>query len=236
MCIRDRLAATIRRLGDEKESGARELQAKREAIAGEKENCRLLQEKMEQFEADFSAGDVERQQQRLCLLYTSYPHLPEGRLTRLRANLVCEATLAGLAETCELGSYLRLGKGEAAGGGAGRPSLLANALEALFGALFLDLGLEKSSAYIIGLYRPALEHLDGGFLHRDYKTLLQEFIQARDGITPEYRIVRESGPDHDKVFEAEVLIGEYGGAGSGSGRSKKEAEQAAAKKAWLRLS
>ena len=168
-------------------------------------------------------------------LYSLYPHLPEGRLTRLRANLVCEATLAGLAETCELGSYLRLGKGEAAGGGAGRPSLLANALEALFGALFLDLGLEKSSAYIIGLYRPALEHLDGGLLHRDYKTLLQEFIQARDGITPEYRIVRESGPDHDKVFEAEVLIGERGGFGCGSGRSKKEAEQAAAKKAWLKL-
>ncbi len=166
-------------------------------------------------------------------LYFLYPHLPEGRLTRLRADLVCEATLAGLAETCELGSYLRLGKGEAAGGGAGRPSLLSDALEALFGALFLDLGLEKSSLYIIQLYHPALEHLDGGFLHRDYKTLLQEFIQARDGITPEYRIIRESGPDHDKIFEAEVLLGGRSAAGCGSGRSKKEAEQAAAKKAWL---
>jgi ribonuclease-3 len=168
-------------------------------------------------------------------LYFLYPHLPEGKLTRLRADLVCEATLAGLAEMLELGSYLRLGKGEAAGGGAGRPSLLANAVEALFGALFLDLGLEKCILHIIRLYRPALENLAGGLLHRDYKTLLQEFIQARDGVTPEYRIVRESGPDHDKVFEAEVLIGGRGGAGRGCGRSKKEAEQAAAKEAWLGL-
>ena len=168
-------------------------------------------------------------------LYFLYPHLPEGKLTRLRADLVCEATLAGLAEMLELGSYLRLGKGEAAGGGAGRPSLLANAVEALFGALFLDLGLEKCILHIIRLYRPALENLAGGLLHRDYKTLLQEFIQARDGVTPEYRIVRESGPDHDKIFEAEVLIGGRGGAGRGCGRSKKEAEQAAAKEAWLGL-
>lgn len=168
-------------------------------------------------------------------LYFLYPHLPEGKLTRLRADLVCEATLAGLAEMLELGSYLRLGKGEAAGGGAGRPSLLADAVEALFGALFLDLGLEKCSLHIIRLYRPALENLAGGLLHRDYKTLLQEFIQARDGVTPEYRIVRESGPDHDKIFEAEVLIGGRGGAGRGCGRSKKEAEQAAAKEAWLGL-
>ena len=104
-------------------------------------------------------------------LYFLYPHLPEGKLTRLRADLVCEATLAGLAEMLELGSYLRLGKGEAAGGGAGRPSLLADAVEALFGALFLDLGLEKCILHIIRLYRPALENLAGGLLHRDYKTL-----------------------------------------------------------------
>lgn len=168
-------------------------------------------------------------------LYFLYPHLPEGKLTRLRADLVCEATLAGLAEMLGLGPYLRLGKGEAAGGGAARPSLLADALEALFGALFLDLGLEKCSRYIIRLYHPALENLSGGFLYRDYKTLLQELLQARDGVTPEYRIVRESGPDHDKMFEAEVIISGRGGAGRGRGRSKKEAEQAAAKEAWLEL-
>ncbi|HOA35699.1 MAG TPA: ribonuclease III [Bacillota bacterium] len=168
-------------------------------------------------------------------LYFLYPHLPEGKLTRLRAQLVCEATLADLAEKLGLGSYLRLGKGEAAGGGAGRPSLLSDALEALFGALFIDRGLEKCRLYIIRLYRPALDKLAVGVLSRDYKTLLQELIQARDGVTPEYRIVRESGPDHDKVFEAEVLVGGRGGVGRGCGRSKKEAEQAAAKEAWLRL-
>ncbi len=169
-------------------------------------------------------------------LYFSYPHLPEGRLTRLRAQLVCEATLADLAERLQLGSYLRLGKGEAAGGGASRPSLLSDALEALFGALFIEHGLEKCRSFIIQLYRPALEKLAGGGLSRDYKSLLQELIQAREGITPEYRIVRESGPDHDKIFEAEVIIGGRGGVGRGCGRSKKEAEQAAAKEAWLKLS
>lgn len=168
-------------------------------------------------------------------LYFLYPHLPEGKLTRLRADLVCEATLAKLAGTLNLGSYLRLGKGEAAGGGASRPSLLADAVEALFGALFLDLGLEKCRRYILQLYRSALENLEEGYLRRDYKTLLQEFVQARDGVTPEYRIVRESGPDHEKLFEAEVLVNGRGSAGQGCGRSKKEAEQAAAKEAWLKL-
>lgn len=168
-------------------------------------------------------------------LYSLYPHLPEGKLTRLRADLVCEATLAGLAGALGLSPYLRLGKGEAAAGGAVRPSLLADAVEALFGALFLDQGLKKCSAHMLSLYCPVLEELAGGCLHRDYKSLLQEFIQARDGITPEYRIIRDSGPDHDKIFEAEVLFGSRVGAGRGGGRTKKEAEQAAAKAAWLSL-
>lgn len=167
-------------------------------------------------------------------LYFLYPRLPEGKLTRLRADLVCEATLAELAGELDLGLYLRLGKGEAAGGGASRPSLLADAVEALFGALFLDLGLEGCRRYILQLYRPALENLEEGDLRHDYKTLLQEFTQARDGITPEYSIVRERGPDHEKVFEAEVSFGGGRCAGRGSGGSKKEAEQAAAKEAWLK--
>lgn len=156
-------------------------------------------------------------------------------MTRLRADLVCEATLARLARTMGLGRYLRLGKGEAAGGGADRSSLLADAAEALMGALFLDQGLERCRRHILGLYRPVLESLGEGRLRRDYKTLLQESVQARQGVTPEYRIVRESGPDHEKEFVAEVLIGD-GSAGQGRGRNKKEAEQAAAKTAWLRLS
>ncbi|MGI6615997.1 MAG: ribonuclease III [Dethiobacteria bacterium] len=168
-------------------------------------------------------------------LYSFYPDLPEGKLTRLRADLVCEATLAGLALELELGPHLRLGKGEAAGGGASRPSLLADAVEALFGALFIDLGLEECRRHILKLYRPALKNLARGYLHRDYKTLLQEYVQARHGVTPQYCIVRESGPDHEKIFEAAVHVGERGSVGRGGGKSKKEAEQAAAKEAWFKL-
>lgn len=167
-------------------------------------------------------------------LYHHYPQLSEGKLTRLRADLVCETSLFQLASNIELGLYLRLGKGEEAGGGAGRPSLLADAVEALIGALFLDLGLEQCRFYVLDLYQPILQDLQEGVLRQDYKTLLQEFAQARYAITPEYRVIRESGPDHDKIFESAVILGSRI-AGRGEGRSKKEAEQAAAKEAWMRL-
>lgn len=167
-------------------------------------------------------------------LYHIYPHFPEGKLTKLRADLVCEASLAKLAYRLELGQYLRLGKGEAAGGGSSRPSLLADAVEALIGALFLDLGLERCRACVLDLFHPILQDLREGVLRRDYKTLLQEYTQARYAATPEYRIVNESGPDHDKTFEAQVLIG-ADPIGRGAGHSKKEAEQAAAREAWNTL-
>ncbi|NLY38954.1 MAG: ribonuclease III [Firmicutes bacterium] len=167
-------------------------------------------------------------------LYFTYSQLPEGKLTRLRAELVCEASLARLAYIIGLGRFLRLGKGEAAWGGSSRPSLLADALEALIGALYLDLGFEQCREYVLKLYRPVLQDLQQGVLQQDYKTILQELIQARYAVTPEYRIVLESGPDHDKTFEAVVLIKQKA-AGRGRGRSKKEAEQAAAKEAWNAL-
>ncbi len=169
-------------------------------------------------------------------LYHHYPQLPEGKLTRLRAGLVCEASLAQLAYTLELGRFLRLGKGETVGGGAGRPALLADTVEALIGALFLDLGLEPCRKYVLGLYQPVLVelHKGEGVLRQDYKTLLQEYAQARFTVTPEYRVVNEIGPDHSKIFESEVLLGAQP-VGRGEGRSKKEAEQAAAKEAWGKL-
>lgn len=167
-------------------------------------------------------------------LYDTYPYLPEGKLTRLRADLVCEASLAKLAYQLSLGEYLRLGKGETAAGGASRPSLLADSLEALFGALFLDLGLEEVSRCVMELYEPIFQQLQEGILRQDYKTLVQEFAQARFAVTPEYRIAGESGPDHDKIFEAEIILN-CCIVGCGEGRSKKEAEQAAARVAWLRL-
>lgn len=167
-------------------------------------------------------------------LYAAYPQLSEGKLTKLRADLVCEASLARLAFGLSLGEYLRLGKGEMVGGGSSRPSLLSDTVEALIGAIYLDLGLEECRKYVMELYQPVLKDLQEGVLSRDYKTLLQEFAQARFAQTPVYRITNESGPDHNKEFEAEVVLSE-GPIGSGRGRSKKEAEQAAAKEAWSKI-
>ncbi len=167
-------------------------------------------------------------------LYYTYPDTPEGKLTKLRADLVCEASLARLAFELNLGSHIRLGKGEMVGGGFPRPSLLADAVEALIGALYLEHGLEECRNYVIEIYQPVFHDLQEGVLCRDFKTLLQEFSQARFSVTPVYRIVAESGPDHDKEFEAEVLLAKKA-IGRGRGRSKKEAEQSSAKDAWSKL-
>ena len=163
--------------------------------------------------------------------FHAFPKLPEGRLTRFRAELVCEESLFKIAVSLNLGSYLRLGKGEKASGGRCRPSLLADAFEALLGAVYLDLGIEKARAVIKKIFSPLLEKLELGNLCTDFKTMLQEYTQARLTATPEYKIVSESGPDHNKLFVAQVLVnGDI--LGEGSGRSKKEAEQAAARFAY----
>ncbi len=167
-------------------------------------------------------------------LYYTYPDTPEGKLTKLRADLVCEASLARLAFELNLAKYIRLGKGEMAGGGFTRPSILADAVEALIGALYLDHGLEECRNYVLEIYQPVFHDLQEGVLCRDFKTLLQEFSQARFSVTPVYRITGESGPDHDKEFEAEVILAKRP-IGLGRGRSKKEAEQASAKDAWNKL-
>lgn len=167
-------------------------------------------------------------------LYDAYPNLSEGKLTKLRAELVCEASLARLAFELNIGQYLRLGKGEIMGGGNSRPSLLGDSVEALIGALYLDIGLEECRNHVLSMYKPILQELQEGVLRRDYKTLLQEFSQARFSVTPSYKIIDENGPDHNKEFLAEVvLISES--VGRGWGRSKKEAEQSAAKEAWSKL-
>ncbi len=167
-------------------------------------------------------------------LYNSYPGLLEGKLTKLRSDLVCETSLAAISGAIQLGGLLRLGRGELAAGGSRRPSLLADALEALIGAIYLDLGLESCRRHVLELYEPLLVDLQEGLLRKDYKTLVQELAQAQFGITPEYRIIRESGPDHDKIFQAEIVL-DVKTIGQGMGRSKKESEQAAAKEAWVKL-
>ncbi len=167
-------------------------------------------------------------------LYRSYPHFPEGKLTKLRSDLVCKDTLVQGAYGLNLGDYLRLGKGEAGGGGHSRPSLLADTVEALIGALYLDVGFDRCYLAVVELLRPILQALEEGVWRQDYKTLLQEYAQARYNVTPLYSMAGESGPDHEKMFHARVLLnGKV--LGRGSGRSKKEAQQEAAREAWNNL-
>ncbi|MDQ7793720.1 MAG: ribonuclease III [bacterium] len=159
-------------------------------------------------------------------LVRQYPGWSEGELTRIRAAVVCEPTLARRAAALGLGDCLRLGKGEASGGGRAKPSILAAAFEALVGAIYLEAGLERAAAFILKELRPEVDAAVRGDLPPDYKTLLQQAAQ-QEGHLLEYRLVGESGPDHQPLFTVTVMLGGLQ-TGEGSGRSKKEAEQAAA--------
>ena len=163
-------------------------------------------------------------------LYRKHPNLPEGDLTRIRAALVCEESLHEVAQSLELGSYLKLGRGEESGGGRQRPSILADATESVFAAVYLDGGVEEARSLI---HRVLLDKEREEVVEerrRDYKTALQELVQRQVGQELTYRMVGEQGPDHAKVFQAEVQLNGMP-VGDGFGRSKKEAEQAAAKAA-----
>lgn len=161
-------------------------------------------------------------------LYRSHPDLPEGELTRTRANLVCEDSLVEVAQALNLGEFLQLGKGEEANGGRTRPSIQADAVEAVLAAVYLDGGI-GSARKIIQKYILSKE-VSSIQSNRDYKTLLQELVQRESGQTLQYRLKGEEGPDHDKRFFVDVdLNGKT--VGTGNGHSKKEAEQAAAKAA-----
>lgn len=161
-------------------------------------------------------------------LYRNHPDLPEGELTRTRATLVCEDSLVEVAEALNLGQYLLLGKGEEAGGGRQRPSIRADAVEAVLAAVYLDGGI-GSARKIIQKYILSSEAA-GLAKPRDYKTALQELVQRESGQVLQYRLTGESGPDHDKRFFVEVTLN-GSSVGAGTGRSKKEAEQMAAKAA-----
>lgn len=166
-------------------------------------------------------------------LYKEYPSLPEGDLAKMRAALVNMTILADVARGIDLGESVRLGRGEAMTGGRTKPSILADTLEAVFGAVYLDRGIDAARRVILDLFLPRVRgQVEGGTV-QDYKTSLQELAAARLGSLPEYRIT-ESGPDHAKRFQATVVLaGET--YGSGEGRSKKEAEQAAAREAVTRI-
>lgn len=163
-------------------------------------------------------------------LYRDNPDRDEGELTKLRAAVVCEPSLARVARELELGFCLSMGRGEERSGGRDRPSILADAFEALLGAVYLDQGLECAGRLAVQCLKPVLEDVLEGRLERDYKTELQEMVQQRGGEQVQYVILKEEGPDHHKTFTAGVLYrGEV--AGRGAGRSKKDAEQQAAKSA-----
>lgn len=164
-------------------------------------------------------------------LFKTYASLPEGDLTRMRAALVCEQSLYEVACQLELGQYLRLGRGEETGGGRARQSILADAVEAIFAAVYLDGGMDAVRSLID---RALLAHAPTADDRRDYKTTLQEIVQRKSGQALTYHLIEETGPDHMKTFLFEVRISGVP-AGRGRGHSKKEAEQAAAKDALTQL-
>ena len=161
-------------------------------------------------------------------LYSNFPNRPEGELTRMRADMVCETSLAKAAETLGLGQHLLLGHGEMQGGGRTRASILADAMESVIAACYLDGGMIAAKALIEKLILPNVPKEQ---LHnRDYKTALQEKVQQKKNQVISYRLVSEEGPDHDKHFTVEVLLN-GAAVGTGTGSSKKRAEQAAAQNA-----
>ena len=161
-------------------------------------------------------------------LYRTFPDLPEGDLTRIRANLVCEGSLVLVAKEWDLGRYLKLGKGENACGGRSRPSILADAVEAVLAAVFLDGGLEHDRDIIQRFLLDRMEQVNRA--SRDHKTYLQELVQRKSGQVLSYELIGESGPDHNKAFQVEVCLNSNV-IGTGVGHSKKAAEQQAAKEA-----
>lgn len=165
-------------------------------------------------------------------LYRTFPDRPEGELTRMRADMVCETALAQIANGLELGKYLQLGKGEEQGGGRTRNSILADAVESVIAACYLDSGMDAAAAFV---KKFVLVNVPTKRMHNaDYKTALQELVQQKKNQVLSYRLAGESGPDHDKQFTVELTLNDTV-VGNGIGSSKKRAEQAAAHAALEKL-
>jgi ribonuclease-3 len=166
------------------------------------------------------------------LLYERFPRLPEGDLSRLRANLVNQDTLSRIAVSMELGAQLRLGEGELKSGGVRRPSILADALEAVVGAIFLDGGFDRAAEAIHTIYAPLLQELDPSALGKDPKTLLQEHLQGRRLPLPQYNVVSVRGEAHEQQFQVECVVPDLDIRSVGEGSSRRSAEQSAARRAY----
>lgn len=167
-------------------------------------------------------------------IYNNFKHLPEGGLSKMRAALVCERSLAMCAQKLSLGKYLLLSKGEDATGGRERPSILADVLEAVIAAIYLDGGIEQAQRFTLRVLKDSIEQIKAGKgVFKDYKTVLQEQVQQHDG-SVEYIHVKEEGPEHSKVFTVEIQS-DGRVLARASGRSKKDAEQNAAHKALKKI-
>ena len=162
-------------------------------------------------------------------IFKNYPKLSEGELTKLRASLVCEKSLCEFSKILEVGNFLKLSKGERHSSGNNRPSILADAFESIIAAIYLDGGFEEARKFILRFVEDQLKNPVGKSFE-DYKTVLQEIIQQNKEEILKYELIEESGPDHDKSFVSEVYLNSNV-IGRGVGRSKKEAEQQAAKEA-----
>jgi ribonuclease-3 len=165
-------------------------------------------------------------------LYSAFPQLAEGELSRLRSNLVREETLVILAQQLDLGNYLLLGEGERKSGGAQRPSILADAMEALIGAVFLDAGFAAAEKVVLGLFVPYLGQVDITTLGKDAKTLLQEYLQGRRLPLPVYALIGTQGEAHAQSFQVECRIPPLKIVTCGTGSSRRSAEQQAALTAY----
>ncbi|MRI58999.1 MAG: ribonuclease III [Epsilonproteobacteria bacterium] len=167
-------------------------------------------------------------------LYKKFPKANEGELSKLRASIVNEEGFAKLADRLDIGKYIFISQAEENNHGRTKPSLLSNAFEAVMGAIYLESGLEKVRQLALALLEEAYPKIDLGSLFKDYKTTLQELTQAKYGVTPTYKLLGSSGPDHKKEFEVAVMLHDKQIA-SAKGRSKKAAQQEAAKLALQRL-
>lgn len=161
-------------------------------------------------------------------LYDAFPNLPEGTLSRMRANLVKQDTLAEIAVRLKLGDYMLLGEGELKSGGFRRPSILADTLESIFGAVFLDAGFEAAQDVVLRLFEPIIAAIDPNASGKDAKTRLQEWLQARKHTLPDYQLTGTHGEAHDQVFVVACHIPALGITTQGQGRSRRAAEQEAA--------
>ncbi len=166
------------------------------------------------------------------LIFRHFPNLPEGELSRIRANLVNQQALFELAQSLELGSQISLGEGEVKSGGSQRPSILADTLEAILGAVYLDGGFEQAERVVCALLMPLLQQLNLQALDKDPKTLLQEYLQSHKMGLPQYAVVATSGEAHQQKFMVECIITKLNIRTIGEGSSRRSAEQGAAKEAY----